>query len=159
MAHIFREVPDAIERTWTIAERCNVKIEQISNPFPEFQGCRQVNRPTLTLKRLSREGFAERVPYLETLGRAGQLRKTIAEYETRLSDEIRMIQRMKFSGYFLVVWDFIRYARSQGIPGWPGPRFGGRQPGQLRAAHHGCGPAAIRFIVRALSESRARFES
>ncbi len=119
MAHIFREVPDAVERTWAIAERCNVKIEQISNPFPEFQLPPGESSDTY-FEKAAREGFAQRVPYLETLGRAGQLRKTIAEYETRLSDEIRMIQRMKFSGYFLVVWDFIRYARSQGIPVGPG---------------------------------------
>ena len=44
-----------------------------------------------------------------------------------------MIQQMKFSGYFLIVWDFIRFAKSQRHPGRPGPRLGRRQPGQLRA--------------------------
>ena len=48
------------------------------------------------------------------------LRKTLAEYETRLTNEIRMIQKMRYAGYFLIVWDFIRHARSQGIPVGPG---------------------------------------
>ena len=48
------------------------------------------------------------------------MRRSLADYETRLSDEIHMIKRMKFPGYFLVVWDFIRYARAQGIPVGPG---------------------------------------
>jgi DNA polymerase-3 subunit alpha len=119
MAHIFREVPDSVERTWAIAERCNVKIEQISDPFPEFQLPPGESSDTY-FEKIVREGFTGRVSFLEAIARAGQLRKTLAEYEARLSDEIRMIQRMKFSGYFLVVWDFIRYARSQGIPVGPG---------------------------------------
>ncbi len=71
------------------------------------------------------------------------LRKTLAEYETRLTNEIRMIQQMRYAGYFLIVWDFIRHARSQGIPVGPGPRFRGGQPGELRAADHGRRSAAI----------------
>ena len=67
-----------------------------------------------------REGFAERVPLLEALAQQGRLRTPLAEYERRLSNEIQMIQQMKFSGYFLIVWDFIRYARAQGIPVGPG---------------------------------------
>ena len=57
---------------------------------------------------------------LEQLAKAGQLRQPLAEYETRLSDEIEMIKKMRFAGYFLIVWDFIHYARAQGIPVGPG---------------------------------------
>jgi DNA polymerase-3 subunit alpha len=67
-----------------------------------------------------REGFASRVPILEARAKQGLLRKTLAEYETRLTNEIRMIQQMRYAGYFLIVWDFIRYARSQGVPVGPG---------------------------------------
>ena len=52
------------------------------------------------------------------------------------SYEIEMIKRMKYPGYFLIVWDFIRYAREQRHPGRPGPRIGGRQPRRLLPAHH-----------------------
>ncbi len=67
-----------------------------------------------------REGFAERVPYLEAFAKQGRLRRPLAEYEQRLSNEIKMIEQMRYAGYFLIVWDFIRYARAQGIPVGPG---------------------------------------
>ena len=69
---------------------------------------------------MAREGFAERVPYLEDARQAGLLRQPLAEYEQRLSNEIKMIEQMRYAGYFLIVWDFIRYARAQGIPVGPG---------------------------------------
>ena len=51
---------------------------------------------------------------------SGALRHTIDEYERRLSYEIEMIKQMKYPGYFLITWDFIRYAREKGIPVGPG---------------------------------------
>ncbi len=48
------------------------------------------------------------------------MKHSLAEYEQRLAREIAIIQQMKFSGYFLIVWDFIRYARERGIPVGPG---------------------------------------
>ncbi len=119
MAQVFRELPDALSRTMAIAERCHVKIDRVQNPFPEFQ----VPADTTTdsyFERVVREGFAERVPPLERLAQEGRLRYTLAAYERRLNDEIEMIKKMNFSGYFLIVWDFIRYARAQGVPVGPG---------------------------------------
>ncbi|HKF50742.1 MAG TPA: DNA polymerase III subunit alpha, partial [Candidatus Acidoferrales bacterium] len=119
MAQVFRELPDALSRTMAIAERCQVKIERVQNPFPEFQ----VPIGTTTdsyFERVVREGFAERMPQLERLHKEGHLRHPLTEYEQRLNNEIEMIKRMKFSGYFLIVWDFIRYARAQGVPVGPG---------------------------------------
>ena len=60
----------------------------------------------------------------------GALKHDLAEYAERLDREIKMIQNMKFSGYFLMVWDFIRYAKDHGHSGGTGPRIGGRQPGR-----------------------------
>src|SRR5690242_13591818 len=51
---------------------------------------------------------------------AGRLKKTRSDYDQRLAREIAIIQQMKFSGYFLIVWDFIRYARENSIPVGPG---------------------------------------
>ena len=119
MAQVFRELPDAVSRTMAIAERCHVKIERVQNPFPEFQ----VPAGTSTdsyFERVAREGFAERVPQLERLSKEGRLRQPLAAYEERLTNEIAMIKKMNFSGYFLIVWDFIRYARGQGVPVGPG---------------------------------------
>jgi DNA polymerase-3 subunit alpha len=119
MAQVFRELPDALERTLAIAERCQVKIERVANPFPEFQ-VPDGHTPESYFERVAREGFASRVPSLERLSKDSLLRHSLAEYEQRLSDEIRMIQKMRFAGYFLIVWDFIRYARAQGVPVGPG---------------------------------------
>jgi len=119
MAQVFRELPDALERTVAIAERCNVKIDSMQNSFPDFQvpGGHTVDT---YFESVVREGFAARMPVLESRAKAGLLRKSLGEYEARLSNEIRMIQQMRYAGYFLIVWDFIRHARSQGIPVGPG---------------------------------------
>src|SRR6266849_6171183 len=119
MAQVFHELPDAVERTVAIAERCNVRIDPVANPFPEFQV-----PPGHTLdsyfERMAREGFASRVLYLEALATENRLRRPLAEYERRLSAEIETIKKMRFAGYFLIVWDFIHYARAQGVPVGPG---------------------------------------
>ncbi len=119
MAQVFRELPDALERTVAIAERCNVKIDAVQNSFPDFQ-VPDGHTVDTYFESVVREGFAARVPVLEARAKAGLLRKSLGEYEARLSNEIRMIQQMRYSGYFLIVWDFIRHARSQGIPVGPG---------------------------------------
>ncbi len=119
MAAIFSEVPEALERTWAIAERCNVRIEQVLSPFPEFKVPHGETADSY-FERVAREGLAGRMQYLESMAKSGNLRHNFSEYESRLTNEIRMIQRMKFAGYFLIVWDFIHYARTQGVPVGPG---------------------------------------
>src|SRR5882757_5089072 len=119
MAQVFGEIPDALERTVAIAGRCNVKIDAMQNSFPEFQ-VPEGRTVDSHFEAVVREGFASRVPVLEARAKQGLLRKTLAEYETRLTNEIRMIQQMRYAGYFLIVWDFMRYARSQGVPVGPG---------------------------------------
>src|ERR1700726_405464 len=119
MLQVFGEIPEALERTASIAERCNVKIDAMQNSFPDFQ-VPEGHTVDTYFETVSREGFARRAPILEARAKGGHLRKTLAEYEIRLTNEIRMIKQMRYAGYFLIVWDFIRYARSQGIPVGPG---------------------------------------
>jgi DNA polymerase III subunit alpha len=119
MAQVFRELPDALERTAAIAERCNVRIEPVRNSFPEFK-VPEGETIDSYFERAARQGFAERVPFLEQLAKQGWLRRPLAEYEQRLANEIKMIVKMRYAGYFLIVWDFMRYARAQGIPVGPG---------------------------------------
>ena len=69
---------------------------------------------------MAREGFEKRRPRLEAMRAAGLLHFDLPAYIERLDREIEMIQQMKFSGYFLIVWDFIRYAKSKNIPVGPG---------------------------------------
>src|SRR6266699_213086 len=119
MARVFGEIPDVLSRTVDIAARCNVKIERISNPFPEFQVPKGYDSASY-FEKVVREGFAARVLHLERLAKEGFLRNPLAEYERRLTSEIEMIKKMRYEGYFLIVWDFIHYARAQGVPVGPG---------------------------------------
>src|ERR1700687_4199791 len=119
MARIFSEVPQALSRTVDIASRCNVKIERIPNPFPEFK-VPAGHDSSSYFEKVVREGFATRVPILERLAKQGALANPLVEYERRLTSEIEMIKKMRYEGYFLIVWDFIHYARAQGVPVGPG---------------------------------------
>ena len=119
MADVFREVPDALSRTLDIAARCNVKIDRIPNALPEFK-VPEGHTPGSYFEKMARDGFAQRVPYLERLAQQGALRNPLAEYERRLSSEIEMIKKMHYEGYFLIVWDFIHYAKAQEVPVGPG---------------------------------------
>src|SRR6201992_196475 len=113
------QIPEALTRTLSIAERCNVKIQRVSNPFPEFKVPEGTDTDSY-FERVVRENFQSRAEALERLSKQGLLRHSLADYETRLSNEIRMIQKMRFAGYFLIVWDFIRYSRAQGVAVGPG---------------------------------------
>ena len=119
MARVFKDSPDLLSRTLEIAERCNLKIEKVSNPFPDFDVPAGYT-PDSYFEHISREGFARRREMLVPLEAAGQLKHSMTEYEARLAREIGIIRQMQFSGYFLIVWDFIRYAREHDIPVGPG---------------------------------------
>jgi DNA polymerase III subunit alpha len=119
MLRVFKDSPQVLTRTLDIAERCNMKLEKVSNPFPHFDV-----PPGFTLdsyfEHVTREGFARRLDVLRKLQDQGRLKHSLDEYEKRLAEELGIIQQMKFSGYFMIVWDFIRYAREKNIPVGPG---------------------------------------
>ena len=119
MAQVFRELPDALSRTVDIAARCNVKVDRIPNALPEFK-VPEGHTPDSYFEKVVRDGFAGRVPHLERLAKQGALTYPLAEYERRLTSEIEMIKKMRYEGYFLIVWDFICYARAQEVPVGPG---------------------------------------
>jgi DNA polymerase-3 subunit alpha len=119
MARVFGDFPQALANTVRIAERCNVDLSGTVNHLPNFDV-----PPGFTLdeyfEHIVRQGFEMRLPRLKELQAQGRLKHTIEEYERRLTYEIEMIKKMKYPGYFCIVWDFIRYAREQGIPVGPG---------------------------------------
>src|SRR3984893_8205827 len=115
----FGEVEDALDRTWEIAQRCQVKLEKVQEPFPKFD-VPSGHTADSYFEYAARQGFEKRRARLEALAGAGALKHDLAEYAERLDQEIRTIQQMKFAGYFLIVWDFIRFARSSGISVGPG---------------------------------------
>ena len=119
MAAAFKDFPDALTNTMRIAERCRVKLPEGENFLPDFDVPAGFTLNDY-FEHVARAGFAQRLPRLQQLAAAGALRHTIDEYERRLSYELDMIKQMKYPGYFLIVWDFIRYAREQRIPVGPG---------------------------------------
>jgi DNA polymerase-3 subunit alpha len=119
MMQLFGEIEHSLDQTWEIAQRCNVTLEKIKDPFPRFDIPAEHSTDTY-FEYVARQGFEHRRPRLEALRQRGGLKNDLAEYAERLDREIKMIQNMKFSGYFLVVWDFIRYAKECGIPVGPG---------------------------------------
>lgn len=119
MHEVFKDAPDVLKRTLAIAERCNLRLDKVSNPFPHFDVPEGYTLDSY-FEHVTREGFAERMDTIRGLSAAGKLKHGIAEYEQRLAREIAIIQQMTFSGYFMIVWDFVRYARENNIPVGPG---------------------------------------
>jgi DNA polymerase III subunit alpha len=119
MYQVFKSAPSVLSRTLEIAERCHVQLTKVSNPFPHFDVPEGYTLDSY-FEHVTREGFARRLENIRTLSAAGKLKHGIAEYEQRLAREIGIIQQMRFSGYFLIVWDFVRYAREHQIPVGPG---------------------------------------
>ena len=119
MMAIFGEIEEALDRTWDIAERCQLKLDPVKEPFPNFPIPEGHSADTY-FEYVARQGFEKRRPHLEALAAQGRLKHNLEEYLERLDREIKMIQQMKFSGYFLIVWDFIRFAKQRQIPVGPG---------------------------------------
>src|SRR6187455_443108 len=119
MAAVFKDYPEALQNTLLVAERCNVTIPKGKNHLPSFDVPEGMTLDAY-FEHVAREGFAQRMVRLQQLAGSGRLRQSIDDYSRRLDYEIAMIRKMGYSGYFLIVWDFIRYAREEGIPVGPG---------------------------------------
>ena len=119
MMLLFGELEDAVDRTWEIAQRCHVTLDKVKEPFPKFDVPPEHSADSY-FEDVARQGFERRRPRLEAMRTKGILKHDLQDYAERLDREIKMIQKMKFSGYFLIVWDFIRYAKAKNIPVGPG---------------------------------------
>ncbi len=119
MAALFPEAPEAIETTSRIAAMCDFELPRKGHFLPSFKPPADMNLQEY-FERIVAEGFAERRKVLERQAAEGLLSHTLEEYERRLATEIRLIEQMGFEGYFLIVWDLIRAARTAGIPVGPG---------------------------------------
>jgi DNA polymerase-3 subunit alpha len=120
MHRTFSERTDVCTRTMQFIERCNVKLSKVDDPFPEFP-VPEGHTLDSFFERVCREGLRKRLDTaVAHLRERGLLKKSISDYEARLERELDCIKQMKFPGYFMIVWDFIRYAREQGIPVGPG---------------------------------------
>lgn len=125
MTALFSDIPEAIENTWIIGQRCNLtlKLGLVSLPnFPVPQGLSLDDY----FEQQSKSGLRERLEIL--FGK--ETREDLQAYWDRLDMELKVIKRMGFQGYFLIVADFIRWSKQNRIPVGPGRGSG---PGSLVA--------------------------
>ena len=118
MAELFSDIPEALENTLEIAKRCNLEIsfgEYFLPDYPIPQGMTIDDY----LISVSKQGLEDRIPRLfADTGEVAEQR--LATYQDRLKFELDIIIQMGFAGYFLIVMDFIRWAKDNQIPVGPG---------------------------------------
>lgn len=107
MEKLFSEVPQALHSTIEIASHCNLEIKFDRILLPQYQ-VPQGETMDSYLEKLCLDGIRKRF---------GQI---IPAYKNRLDEELAVIKRMGFSAYFLIVWDFVSFAKKEGIPVGPG---------------------------------------
>ncbi len=136
MARLFADVPQALENAVEIARRCNLEIELGKSRLPAFPTPKGVSIDDF-LKREAEAGLARRFEKLSLK------EEDKPRYRERLAFEIKTIVQMGFAGYFLIVADFINWARAvrepafpNGVPVGAGTRLGRRVAGGLLARHH-----------------------
>ena len=119
MVYLFRDYPEAIHQTLAIAERCEFQLEKVTQPFPLFDvpGDKPIDE---YFQQVVWAGFEERLSHWKALKSREDLKLPMEAYKKRLQHEIDVIKKMQFPSYFLIVWDFIRYARQHQIPVGPG---------------------------------------
>ncbi len=118
MVMLFRDYPDAIANTIEVAKRCNLFLQFGENHMPRYPGVTD-GSVSDALRRETEAGLARRLG-VETLRSQGGHPEVAPEYLQRMEMELSVIDEMGFSGYFLIVADFIRWARDNGIPVGPG---------------------------------------
>jgi len=118
MASAFANYPEALSNTMKIAEMCDVTIETGVYHFPEFKPPKEMELNEY-LEDLCRNGLTQRIPSIRKLYESFP-DGLAQEYKNRLEYELGVIKNTGFSGYFLIVADFINYAKTNGIPVGPG---------------------------------------
>ncbi|MCM8792207.1 MAG: DNA polymerase III subunit alpha [Candidatus Omnitrophica bacterium] len=107
MKELFKDIPEAISNTLEIASRCNLELDFSKIHLPPYEVPDGKTKIEL-LRELCLEGLSRRY------------KDPSEEIKNRLEYELKVIEKMGFSSYFLIVWDFIHYAKEQGIPVGPG---------------------------------------
>ena len=116
MSRLFKDIPEAINNTVAIAERCNLTFDFGSISLPNFEVSTSESLDEY-LARMAKKGLEKLLPVIMK----GKEDKGIREqYEKRLQEELEMIKSMGFAGYFLIVSDFVNYAKQRNIPVGPG---------------------------------------
>jgi DNA polymerase-3 subunit alpha len=120
MWQVFGEEPDLLHRTVEIADKCDLAFPKTIDQVPAYP-VPDGHTVESYFEKVAWDGFEERFKEIwQPLQESGSLKNPIAKYKDRLALEIETIKRMGFPGYFLIVWDFINYAKKKGIPVGPG---------------------------------------
>jgi DNA polymerase III subunit alpha len=118
MLALFADIPEALENTVEIAKRCNLHLDLGENFLPDFPV-----PPGMTLAELmtdaAKKGLNERLQHYPAVGKDTD-EENRKVYDQRLEDELQMITQMGFPGYFMIVADFIQWAKNNAIPVGPG---------------------------------------
>jgi len=119
MKELFSHIPEAIKNTLEISERCNLELRFDEINLPHYPVVSGYNVDSY-LERIAKEGLSGLLQAKKS--RRGNSEEDFDEelYWRRLDDELHIFKEMGFSGYFLIVWDFIRYAKENHIPVGPG---------------------------------------
>ncbi len=121
MQKLYQDVPEALLNTVEIAKRCNLLLTLDEPILPSFPVPENLSEEQL-LKKQSQQGLEHRLDFKFQLKNYGkeQILEIREAYQARLDEELAVITRMGFSGYFLIVADFIHWAKQNGIPVGPG---------------------------------------
>ena len=119
MVELFHDLPEAIANTVAISQRCTVKLNLGNNYLPSFP-VPKGSTVEQYLADLSNEGLEARLAHIFRNQAPEVLRQSRGVYDERLQVELDVINPMGFAGYFLIVADFIRWARENGVPVGPG---------------------------------------
>lgn len=120
MEELFSDIPSAIENTYYIAQRCNVSLQLGTYFLPDYPIPDGFTIDTY-FEHLSKEGLEERLNHLYPIETRDQDWPEIRKpYDERIEYEVGIILKMGFPGYFLIVMDFIQWAKGNGVPVGPG---------------------------------------
>lgn len=120
MWQVFGEEPDLLHRTLEIAEKCDLAFPKTIDQVPAYPVPEGFTIDSY-FEKVVWDGYEERLQEVwQALQSTNSLRHPLEKYKDRLVHEIATIKRMGFPGYFLIVWDFIRYSKRKGIPVGPG---------------------------------------
>ncbi len=117
MLELFADIPEALQNSVEIAKRCNLELSLGRSYLPEFPALAGIS-PEDYFSEQSRQGLAQRLARFVDSGQNNA--EHLELYRSRLDTELEVIRQMGFSGYFLIVADFIRWAKQNGIPVGPG---------------------------------------
>ncbi|MDQ1210647.1 DNA polymerase-3 subunit alpha [Acinetobacter baylyi] len=120
MEELFSDIPSAIENTYYIAQRCNVSLQLGTYFLPDYPIPDGFTIDTY-FEHLSKEGLEERLNHLYPVETRDEDWPEIRKpYDERIEYEVGIILKMGFPGYFLIVMDFIQWAKGNGVPVGPG---------------------------------------